>query len=225
MLVSEFPPAATEPRWERRKDARPSELVAAALELFCERGFAATRLEDVAVKAGVSKGTLYLYFDGKEALFRAVVRGNVVPAIEEAEGQVAQFEGPSAELLAWLVHGWWEKILSQPAGGIPKLLLSEARNFPELADFYYEQVVKRGTKLFSDVIERGVAAGEFRPIDIDYAVHVLMAPMIQLAISRFSVDFCGRENRDPAQYIRAFLDIALNGLVARAATADQLASR
>jgi AcrR family transcriptional regulator len=221
-MPSSPPPAVIpEPRWERRKDARPGELAAAALELFCERGYAATRLDDVAAKAGVSKGTLYLYFANKEELFRAVVQANVVPAIADAELQLAQFDGTSAELLAWMFKGWWERILSQPAGGIPKLMLAEARNFPEIADFYYEQVVKRGTLLFRAVVERGISRGEFRAVDIDHTVHVLMAPMLQLAISRFSVDFCGRENRDPEQYIRTFLDIALQGLQVRPRTTEK----
>src|SRR3954462_6809689 len=98
------------PRWERRKDARPQELLAAALDLFVERGFASTRLEDVAKRAGVSKGTLYLYFENKEELFKAVVRENIVPAIGAAEDVIAGFEGPSDELLRCVLFGMWDRI-------------------------------------------------------------------------------------------------------------------
>jgi AcrR family transcriptional regulator len=206
------PLAKTEPRWERRKDARPAELAFAALELFAEKGFAATRLEDVAARAGVSKGTLYLYFDSKEALFKEVVSGSIVPAMIEAEKMLAQHTGSAAELLETIVWEWWHRILATPLGGIPKLMLAEARNFPEIADFYYEEVIRRGTNLVRAAIRRGIASGEFRPLDADYAVHLFMAPMIMLGVSRHSVDFCGRENRDPLQYVRTHLELALAGL-------------
>src|SRR5690348_16342731 len=113
------------PRWERRKDARPQELLAAALDLFVERGYASTRLEDVAKRAGVSKGTLYLYFENKEELFKAVVRENIVPAIGDGEDIIAGFEGNSAELLRCVLMGWWERIGETKASGITKLMMSE----------------------------------------------------------------------------------------------------
>lgn len=210
--MSPEPEPRVEPRWERRKDARPVELANAALALFVERGFSATRLEDVAARAGVSKGTLYLYFDSKEDLLRAVIRGGILPAIEAAEVELESTHDSAAALLRKLVWGWWDEILSQPAGGIPKLLLAEARNFPELADFYYENVVKRGTLLFRRVVERGIARGEFRAIDLDTAVHVMLAPMIMLAVSRHSVDFCGREARDPRRIIETYLEMLLHAL-------------
>ena len=97
-------PFDTKPRWERRKEARPQELLEAAIDLFVERGYAATRLEDVARRAGVSKGTLYLYYENKEELFKAVVRSSIVPAIGEAEVSVAEFDGHSADLLRHLIH-------------------------------------------------------------------------------------------------------------------------
>jgi AcrR family transcriptional regulator len=98
------------PRWTRRKEARPAELLAAALELFVERGYAATRLEDVARRAGVSKGTVYLYFPGKEDLFKAVVREGLVPLLERGEKVVAEHEGSAVDLIRELVRGWWEGI-------------------------------------------------------------------------------------------------------------------
>src|ERR1700741_4310120 len=97
-------PFEMKPRWERRKDARPQELLAAALDLFVERGFASTRLEDVARRAGVSKGTLYLYYENKEELFKAVVRNSIVPAIGEAEVSIAESDDHSADLLRFVIH-------------------------------------------------------------------------------------------------------------------------
>src|SRR4249920_3188746 len=96
-------PKIIEPRWERRKDARPGELASAALELFVERGFAATRLDDVAKRAGVSKGTLYLYFDSKDDLFKAVVREGIVSRIVEFEDRMRAYQGSSADLMRLLV--------------------------------------------------------------------------------------------------------------------------
>src|SRR5262252_8704646 len=102
------------PRWERRKDARPAELLAAALDLFVERGYAATRLDDVARRAGVSKGTVYLYFSSKEELFKAVVREGLVPLLERGEKMVAEHRGSIATLIDQLVRGWWEAVGHTP---------------------------------------------------------------------------------------------------------------
>jgi len=207
-----MPVARTEPRWERRKDARPGELLAAALDLFAEKGFAATRLEDVAARAGVSKGTLYLYFDSKEELFKAVVRGGIVHAIEEGEAMIEQFKGSASELVRAIVLGWWELIGSTTLSGIPKLMLSEARNFPELARFYHGEVIQRGSLMFRRALERGIEAGEFRSVDVDYTVEVMLAPIVMLSVWRHSLGCCEPEPKDPLRYLEAYLDLALAGL-------------
>src|SRR6478672_4464076 len=136
-------PHDVKPRWERRKDARPQELLAAALDLFVERGYAATRLEDVAAQAGVSKGTLYLYFANKEDLFKAMVRENVVPVIGEAESIIDGHEGASADLFREIILGWWERIGNTKLSGITKLMMAESGNFPEVAQFYHDEVISR----------------------------------------------------------------------------------
>ena len=118
-------PTASAPR-RRRKEARPGELTAAALELFVEKGFAATRLEDVAARAGVSKGTLYLYFDSKESLFRAVIEEGMVASLSAAEQLLSEYQGPADELLRQLLFGWWEQIGGTRLAGIPKLMVAEA---------------------------------------------------------------------------------------------------
>ena len=129
------------PRWERRKDARPQELLDAALDHFVARGFAATRLDDVAKSAGVSKGTLYLYFSSKEELLKAVVRESIVPLIGQAESVIEQFEGSSEELFRLVIHTWWDNVGASKLSGLPKLMMAAAGNFPELARFYQEEVV------------------------------------------------------------------------------------
>src|SRR3954469_7259386 len=115
----------SKPRWERRKEARPQELLAAALDLFVERGFAATRLDDVAARAGVSKGTLYLYFANKEELFKAVVRESMLPALDEAEDLIKHHQGHSAALFEDIIMGWWERIGQSKVSGITKLIMAE----------------------------------------------------------------------------------------------------
>jgi AcrR family transcriptional regulator len=203
----------TEPRFERRKDARPGEILDAALDLFVERGYAATRLEDVAQRAGVAKGTVYLYFDSKEALFKAVVRSGLVRAIEEAENTLTDAEESSAELLRRVFAGWWQHIGSTRFSGIPKLMISEAQNFPELARFYYAEVVQRGGRLFARMVERGIARGEFRPVDVDYTARALVAPLIMRSILQHSFLACaGPDDLDAPAYFDHTLDLMLNGL-------------
>lgn len=196
----------------RRKEARPAELTAAALDLFVEKGYAATRLEDVAARAGVSKGTLYLYFDGKEALFKAVVREGLLPALAEGERLVTGFGGDSETLLTQVIGGLWRLIGSQRIGGIPKLVFAEARNFPEIAAFYHEEVIRRGTALVRGVIERGVARGEFRPLDVDAAIHIVIAPVLMRMIWRHSLDCCTVAGIADESYFAEYFEIVLRGL-------------
>ena len=203
-----------EPRWERRKDARPGELAAAALELFVERGFAATRLDDVAKRAGVSKGTLYLYFDSKDDLFKAVVREGIVSRIVEFEDRMRAYQGSSADLMTLLVKTWWQKIGSTKLAGITKLMMSEAGNFQELANFYHTEVIVRGLALFTAAIQRGIDSGEFRPIELQHTPHICAAPVLMLMLWRNSFDLCGVEQMDPDAYLATHTDILIRGLLA-----------
>ncbi len=207
-------------RWERRKDARPQELLTAALDLFVERGFASTRLEDVAKRAGVSKGTLYLYFENKEDLFKAVVRENIVPRLGEVELEVAAFEGGSAELLRSVMSGWWESFGCTKASGIVKLMMAESGNFPDLAQFYQEEVIQRWTVLVEGMLKSGIERGEFRPMDVSTMVSVLIAPLLMLVTWKHLQGVCGVPDLDPVVYINTFLDVTLHGIVANPAPAQ-----
>jgi AcrR family transcriptional regulator len=204
------------PRWERRKDARPAELLAAALELFVERGYAATRLDDVAKRAGVSKGTVYLYFPSKEELFKAVVREGLVPLLERGEKMVAEHRGSIAELIRNLVQGWWEGVGLTPYAGLPKLMISECRNFPELGKFYLDEVMARGHKLVRKAVQRGLDSGEFRNLDPEYVARLIFAPLVLMVVWRYSFDFCSASKLEPDAYIQQHLDILLQGLLAPA---------
>jgi len=208
----------TSRRWARRKDARPEEITAAALELFVERGFAATRLEDVASRAGVSKGTVYLYFANKEELFKAVVREALVARLVEFRGHIEQFEGSSFELLRLVFTAWWERIGSTRISGIPKLIFSEARNFPEIARFYIDEVVRPGRETLAAVIRRGIDRGEFRRVDPDAMAHLMAAPMLQISLWRNALEPCSDEKLDPAALIEEHVEMLARGLAANPRT-------
>lgn len=215
-LVSKEMPLSPRPR-QRRKETRPQELLDAALELFVEKGFAATRSEEVARRAGVSKGALYLYYPSKEELFKAVVRQKLSQLIAEGQDMVGSFEGSTSDLLRQLTHIWWERFGDTPAAGIHKVVISEVRNFPELAQFYADEVITPADRLFSSTVERGIARGEFRPLPVHDVAHALMAPMIFMALHRHSFGACpvhGVE-MDPMAVLNTQLDLVLRGLETR----------
>ena len=197
---------------KRRKEARPAELMAAALSLFVEKGFSATRLDDVAARAGVSKGTLYLYFDNKDALFKAVIQEGILPVVAEHEQIAAQHNGGSFGLLEKLLNNWWGKIGLTDFAGIPKLMVAEARNFPEVAQFYYENVICRGRALVGAALERGMASGEFRRMKVETAIDVVIAPILMLLIWRFSLASCQNDTSDSRLYLQIHTDILRQGL-------------
>jgi len=198
-------------RWRRRKEARPDEILAAALESFAARGFAATRLEDVAAHAGISKGTLYLYFKNKEELFEAVVRATLLPNLARIEALAASFEGPSATLLERLLLTIAGVVGSQ-VGAIPKLVIAEAGNFPDLARFYLDAVVRRGLRLIGAILRRGIERGEFRAIDVDRAVFCVIAPMLLAALWKNSLEPHDHAPLDAEALLRTHLDLLLRGL-------------
>ena len=213
---------------ERRKEARPGELLAAALDLFVERGFAATRAEEVANRAGVSKGTLFLYFSSKDELFKAVVRDSISGRYPEWRNEIETFTGSTADLLRYSMQTWWAHYGATKASGISKLVMSEARNFPELAQFYQDEVVEPGRELIRTILQRGVSRGEFRPLDMRYGVYSVLAPMLFLLMWKHSLGACVPQNADivPEDYITAQIDIILQGLcVAPAAPDDNTRER
>jgi TetR/AcrR family transcriptional regulator len=219
-------PRAFSPTRQRRKEARPQELLDAALDLFVERGYAATRCEDVAVRAGVSKGTLYLYYPSKEELLKEVIRHNVIHPIVEGEGLILGFEGPAPDLLARVLRMWWERIGETRASGIVKLMTTEARNFPEVAQFYVDEVIAPSNRLLAQVIQRGVDRGEFRAVDLPEVVHALVGPLVFLVLHKHSLGACSATYRlEPRAVIDALLDMVIHGLVPRAPATRRTLSR
>lgn len=200
---------------QRRKEARPQELLDAALALFVEKGFAATRSEEVAARAGVSKGTLYLYYPSKEELLKAVIRQNLSHVLAAGADVAEGFEGSMAELLATMLRTWWEHVGGTPAGGIHKIIMAEVRNFPEIAEFYSQEVVVPAHDLVSGIVERGIERGEFRPVPPHEVTHVLIAPLIFLALHQHTFGDCpiGEHPVEPGRLIETQIDLVLHGLL------------
>ena len=203
----------------RRKEARPGELLDAALDLFVEKGFAATRAEEVAVRAGVSTGTLFLYCPSKEELFKAVVRENISGRFQEWNDEFQTFEGSTPDMVRYCMKVWWERIGATRASGITKLIISEARNFPDIAAFYQQEVIVPANVLIRRILQRGVERGEFRPLDQDYAVFSIVAPMIFLIMMKHSLGACSPQDYplDPERYVHSQVETLLNGLLVRPA--------
>jgi AcrR family transcriptional regulator len=202
---------------ERRKEARPGELLDAALDLFVEKGFAATRAEEVAARAGVSKGTLFLYFPSKEELFKAVVRENISGRFQEWNQEFETFEGNTADMLRYCMKVWWDRIGASKASGITKLIISEARNFPDIAAFYQQEVIRPGQDLIRRIIQRGVDRGEFQVPDMEYATFSITAPMVFLIMMKHSLGACIPKDYplDPERYISSQVETLLHGLRVR----------
>jgi AcrR family transcriptional regulator len=171
-------PVTTEPRWRRLPEERPRQILAAALEVFGEHGLANARLEDIAKRAGLSKGTIYLYFPNKEELFREMVRQLIVTQLEEGERQFGSGAGNATEALTRFSRTYWQFIRSAQFAPLFRLIHAEIRNFPDLARFYADEVISRGHKLVASIIARGTQTGEFRDVDPSVAARMLMAPFV-----------------------------------------------
>jgi len=202
----------------RRKEARPQELLDAALALFVEKGFAATRAEEVAAHAGVSKGTLYLYFPSKEDLLKAVIVHCLSSRIADGAARAAGFSGTTTDLMRDILAQWWVAIYDSQASAVFKLVMTEVRNFPDIADYYMREVVQPATELLGSIVKRGIDNGEFRYVDIDSAVHSLVLPLIMICIHKHSLGACppaclgGTLPVDGHAFIRNHLDLLLDGL-------------
>jgi TetR/AcrR family transcriptional regulator len=224
-LPAQIDPLGVPAKHTRRKDARPGELLDAALTLFVEKGFAATRVEEVAKLAGVSKGTLFLYYASKEELFKAVVRKNISGHFTEWNAEFLSFEGSSADMLRYCMTSWWQRVGSTKTAGITKLMMSEAHSFPELAAFYDQEVTRPGNALIQRILQLGVDRGEFRPMDMKYGVYLVLAPMLFLTMWKHSPGACCDPDTQlvPEEFIALQLDTILNGLNVRHTTVPQRA--
>ena len=171
-------PADADPRQRgQRRREREAAIVAAAIDEFRASGLTNARLDDIATRAGVAKGTLYLYFDSKEELFKAAVRSLIHPLLEAVEQQVAHFEGPTEELLRQAIRSMYQDVTQQTDGcELMRLMIAEGHRMPDLAEFYYTEVAARGLATLRMIVWRGIAKGEFRQTPAAEFPHMLLAP-------------------------------------------------
>lgn len=207
----------TSPRWQRRPEARPDEILEAAFTVFGESGFARAKIEDVARRAGVSKGTVYCYFDSKESLFREMVRAKVVASLAEAEVFVRTFDGSARALLAELIRRMYGRVRREQMMQLARVVQGELPHFPELARFYFDEVILRARRLIEQVLERGVATGEFRPSATGFAARGLSSMLVHTAQVQ-----CFFQRFDPQalteeQAVEGLIDLYLHGVLAHPA--------
>lgn len=203
---------AGSPKWRRRSEARPGEIVQAALEVFAERGFAAAKLDEIAAKAGISKGALYLYFETKEDIFRAVVREAVVPNLDIVEAVLSQATIPFPDLLRLLFSRLGAIIETSRLGAVAKLVIGESRNFPELARVWHDEVVSRGLTALSGALAGAQARGEIRPGDPRLQAFSVMGPVLMGVIWQETFTPIGAPPMDLPGLLIQHADTVLAGL-------------
>lgn len=204
-----------EPKFRRRKADRPGEIVEAAMTVFAERGFAAAKLDEIARRAGVSKGALYLYFETKEELFRAVVDQAIAPNMQTIRAMVAAHPGPLADLLRLVVERVGAVIETLPVGGVVKMVIAEAGNFPALARVWHDDLVAHMLGALTDAIAAAQKRGEVKAGDPRmYALEVI-APMLVGLIWRETFVPVGAEPFDLPALARQHVETMIEGLKAR----------
>lgn len=201
---------AKKPR--RAPAKRPGEILEAALALFVEKGFAATRLDDVAARAGLSKAAIYLYFEDKTALFQGVVQQAIGANILTVEATVKAHQGPVAVLIPGILEFMASRVEDTPMASIAKLVISESRAFPEIGRFYLKEVIGRGIPIFEGLIARGIANGEFRPVDPGLTVRSMISPMLLSVIWKTVFEPIGAEKLDARALARHHADLMLRAL-------------
>jgi AcrR family transcriptional regulator len=199
-------------RWSRRKQARPGEILDAALKVFAQKGFAAARMDDIAKTAGVTKGTIYLYFQSKEDVFKQLVREAVGSALTTVTADIATFEGSARFLLRMVLTTLGPILLESDKVVIPKIVIAESANFPWLAEFYRFEVIERGLGLVTSLIQRGIDRGEFRSLPAEHAAREFIAPMLLAAIWRATFAHLDPKPYDHKAQIATHLDIFFRGL-------------
>lgn len=202
------------PRYRRRPEDRPQEITAAAFAAFAEKGYAATRVEEVAKRAGVSKGLLYLYFRTKEELFKAVVRSLVMPRIDALNASI-DASGLSAEaFLRGPFLDFVRTLPGSPVAVVIRLMIAEGPKHPDLVQFYWDNVVSRGLAIIRALLERGVANGEFRRTRVNEFPHLVIMPVVFSVIFKLLFE---EQTLDTDALIETHIDLLLAHMKGEAA--------
>lgn len=193
--------------FRRRKEDRPGELLDAARDVFVEKGFAAARLDEVAEKAGVSKGTIYLYFKNKEVLFKAVIQSGLAPAVASVEALAVEIDRPPIERLRRFLGVWQRVMCETPFGNLLKLLAAESGNFPEVTQWFNKTVVCQGKRTITGIVAAGIVSGEFRPVSPELVADIFASPLSLYALS----DVWGAPE-SPDQFLSHAFEMLIRGL-------------
>jgi AcrR family transcriptional regulator len=205
--------ASKQPRWQRRAEDRPREICAAALEVFAEKGFAAAKLDEIAKRAGVSKGTLYLYFEDKEQLFRAVVRDSIAPNVQAITSALAAVDLPFAQVIPALFARFADNIGKIPVGAVAKMVIGESSNFPELARVWHDEIASKAIGAVTALVAKAQARGEVRPGDPRLYAFTLMGPLIMSALWTRTLVPVGGEPIDIPALAAQHSEAVLRGLL------------
>jgi TetR/AcrR family transcriptional regulator len=211
-LTTDTSPGGGSRTRRRRKHARAEELREAALSLFVEKGFDATRTEEIAARAGISKGTLYLYFPSKEKLLKEAIASPALKGLAKVR-PVAERDGTSTDVLRRVLSDVWAQLQDETVGSVLKLAVAEARRFPEIMEVWLRDAVRPMRSLIADVVLQGMDCGEFRQMDPDVVAHSLLLPMFMLCLQRHVIDRGALADRCPDEgFISQHVDVVLQGL-------------
>lgn len=197
-------------RRRRRKDARPGEIVDAGLAAFSENGFSATRLEDIARRAGIAKSTIYLYFENKEAVFEAAIKANMANTMDDLSSQFDAFDGPTEDLIRLVLRVMYAKLLEPNTATLMRIMIAEGHRFPDLAERYHREVILRGERVMTALMKRGVERGEFDPGPAQDFPRLIAAPTLMAMIA--TQTFSAFEEFDVDAYFEAHVWLLMNGL-------------
>src|SRR5215218_6031768 len=199
-------PASPKPATNRAERAaeRRQAIVEAAMEEFIARGFAATRLDDIAKRAGVAKGTIYLHFKDKESMFEELVRTVIVPVVTRLTA-LPPPAGSVRDLVETFASNFLKEVIGTRRGDLVRLIVAEGPRFPSVADFYYREVVSRGMAAMRALIELGIARGEIRQKNLAYYPQILVAPAM-IAVIWQSL-FARHAPLDAQDMLRVHLDL------------------
>ena len=214
-------PCDREPRWQRRPEDRPDEILAAALEVFGEQGYTRARLDDVAQRAGVSKGTLYCYVPSKEALFRATIRQHIVSRLTAFQTKVEAGHATPTELIRGMIEAIWHTLLDEGMLKISRLMHHELEHFPELARFYFDEVILAARHAIEGVLQRGVEQGEFREVKHGFAARGIQLLVVHAAHAQRLFNPLDPEPLSDDAVVEGITDLILNGLAAHGRAARQ----
>jgi AcrR family transcriptional regulator len=197
-------------RGRPRKEERPTEILEAGFREFAEKGFDAARLDNVAARAGVAKGTLYLYYGSKEALFEAAVRSRILPVLDRVMRLVDLYQGPTRSLLRLIFKMMYRRIADEDVRTLIRIIIAEGGRFPALSEFYYREFIAKIIAVLSKIVERGVKRGELREGAAARLPQVLIAPGVMAAVWQMTFQPYHPITLD--QFLEAHIDLVLNGI-------------